>query len=149
MPSGQDAGRSGLLRSVGRRSTTAYLFATALAAGLAALGAGGAAGAEAARAKLPSSPGIAKLTQYTLPPEDLFPYAIASGPSAGPDQMWFTAGRGQPGRTAIEQKIEPVIGRISFGGEIREFPVPDLSLAPTPNAITAGNDGAGSPRTAR
>jgi virginiamycin B lyase len=92
--------------------------------------------------KLPSSPGIAKLTQWTLPPEDLYPYAIAAGPSAGPDQMWFTAGRGQPGLTAIEQKVEPVIGRISFGGEIREFSPPNLSLVPTRNSITAGNDGA-------
>lgn len=118
------------------------MLAATLSAGLAALGACGAAGAEAAKGKLPSSPGIAKLTQWPLPPEDLFPYAIAAGPSAGPDQMWFTAGRAQPGRTAIEQKVEPVIGRISFGGEIREFSPPNLSLVPTKNSITAGNDGA-------
>lgn len=121
------------------------MLATALTAGLAIhSGAANAAAAESKSTppKLPSSPGIAKLSQWTLPAEDLYPYAIAAGPSAGPDQMWFTAGRGQPGLRAIEQKVEPVIGRISFGGEIREFSPPNLSLVPTANSITAGNDGA-------
>jgi virginiamycin B lyase len=115
-------------------------LALLLAALVTMVGATGAGAAEAP--KLPSSPGLAKLTQYPLPPEDLFPYAIAAGPNAGPDQMWFTAGKGQPGRTAVEQKVEPVIGRISFGGEIREFSPSTVSLQSGPNAITAGNDGA-------
>jgi streptogramin lyase len=83
------------------------------------------------------------VTQYTLPPEDLFPTSIAMGPQAGPDAVWFTVAKGQPGRTAGEQHLEPAIGRISFGGEIREFPLP--SSGPNsvmPYAITAGNDGA-------
>jgi hypothetical protein len=64
--------------------------ATLLAAAgltLAAIVASGAAGKSGTeKPPLPTSPGLAKVTQYTLPPEDLFPYAIAAGPSAGPDQ---------------------------------------------------------------
>ena len=110
-----------------------------LTAALAALGAGGA--GDAGAAKLPSSPGLAKVTQYTLPPEDLFPGAIAIGPTG--DDMWFTVAKGQPGKVAGEQRLEAAIGRITWGGDISEFPLPSApQSAGRPYAITAGNDGA-------
>jgi hypothetical protein len=109
-----------------RRGTTAAL----LAAALVALGTGG-----AGAATLPSSPGLAKVTQYTLPPDDLFPGAIAMGPTG--DDMWFTVLKGQPGRPAAEQSLEPAIGRITIRGEIREFAVPGAEGS-FPYAITAG-----------
>jgi len=117
----------------------------ALAALPAALGAGAATAGEIAKSeqqKLPSSPGLARVTQYELLPEDLFPFAIAAGPERGPPEMWFSVGRGQPGAQVIEQKLEPVVGRISFSGEIREFPLPYPSIANVPYSLTAGNDGA-------
>jgi streptogramin lyase len=120
----------------------------ALVAVVAALGAGGATAAKPKqeKEKLPSSPGLAKVTQYELLPDDLFPRAIAAGPERGPDEMWFAVGKGQPGRSALEQEVQPVIGRISFTGEIREFPLPGLppvrGVANVPYALAAGNDGA-------
>jgi len=58
--------------------------------------------------------------------------------------MWFTVGKGQPGHAAGGQRVTPVIGRITFAGEVREFPLPfdDPYNVQIPYALTAGNDGA-------